>query len=108
MMIDFDSQTTIAKPNKLKTVKKGIIQNSIPLAFKSHYNPFEATFYIQSNKPIDFDLQIICKSGRMYSAIFQAHKEVEIDLTNYANGIYYAVIMEHGEILDTKTIFWNE
>ena len=107
------SQTHSSKEHEAVLAKKGnaitkeFVPNSPRLAFKSYYNPLEAAFYIKSNKSNYFDLQILCTSGRMHAAIFQAHEQVEIDLKEYTNGIYHAVIMENGKVLDTKTIFHN-
>jgi hypothetical protein len=75
-----------------------------PLAFKAYPVPTDGVVTLECNKSNIFDVQIFDNSGKMLAVIFQIAGRKEIDLSEYASGIYYIRIIENGNVLDTKNV----
>lgn len=74
------------------------------LEFKVFPVPTDGLVTLSCNKSNIFDIQIFDNNGKMLSAQFHISGRKQIDLSEYAAGLYYITILENGILLDTKKV----
>ncbi len=81
------------------------VENEI--SFKIYPNPIQERLTIQGDLLLNSQIQLINDSGQIIYHSANVNQQIELDLSDYPNGIYFIRIVNEGKTLLTKKVVKN-